>query len=165
MRLHETLIQDPGLGVQQIQAQIQNLCLEMKNLKKEQVPRSEVQDEVWCIRCRSQGHDKYHYPIFLNYVVMRGPTPLQLEAQAGPSTTTPLWCTICHVGGKHNTDNCHLLPKFNQTPQQLFCTFCRSVGHEEIDYYSYHANMVHKVLKRSPECTDSRDLDRIEERI
>ena len=29
MRLHETLIQDPGLGVQQINAQLQNLCLEM----------------------------------------------------------------------------------------------------------------------------------------
>jgi len=29
MRLHETLIQDLGLGVQQIQVQIQNLCLEM----------------------------------------------------------------------------------------------------------------------------------------
>ena len=33
MRLHETLLQDPGLGVQKIQAQIQNLCLEMKKLK------------------------------------------------------------------------------------------------------------------------------------
>jgi len=34
MRLHETPIQDPGLGVQQIQAQIQNLCLEMQSLKQ-----------------------------------------------------------------------------------------------------------------------------------
>jgi len=33
MRLHETPIQDPGLGVQQITAQLQNLCLEMKSLK------------------------------------------------------------------------------------------------------------------------------------
>jgi len=29
MRLHETLIQDPNLGVQQIHVQLKNLCLEM----------------------------------------------------------------------------------------------------------------------------------------
>ena len=29
MRLHETFVQDRGLGVQQIQAQVQNLCLEI----------------------------------------------------------------------------------------------------------------------------------------
>jgi len=33
MRLHETLLQDPGLGVHQIQVKIPNLCLEMKKLK------------------------------------------------------------------------------------------------------------------------------------
>lgn len=33
MRLHETPIQHPGLGVQQIHAQLQNLCLEMQSLK------------------------------------------------------------------------------------------------------------------------------------
>ena len=34
MRLQETPLQDPGLGVQQIQAHIQNLCLEMTKLKQ-----------------------------------------------------------------------------------------------------------------------------------
>ena len=29
MRLHETPIQDPGMGVQQIHTQLQNLCLEI----------------------------------------------------------------------------------------------------------------------------------------
>ena len=33
IRLHETPIQDPRLGVQQIHAQLQNLCLEMQSLK------------------------------------------------------------------------------------------------------------------------------------
>ena len=33
MRLHETPIKDPGLGVQQIHAQLLNLCLEMQILK------------------------------------------------------------------------------------------------------------------------------------
>jgi len=33
MRLHETLMQDPNLGVQQIHTQLNNLCLEMQSLK------------------------------------------------------------------------------------------------------------------------------------
>lgn len=33
MRLHETPIHDPGLRVQQIHVQLQNLCLEMQILK------------------------------------------------------------------------------------------------------------------------------------
>ena len=38
MRLHETIILDPGLGVQQIHVQLQNLSLEMQSLKQERVP-------------------------------------------------------------------------------------------------------------------------------
>ena len=33
MRLYETLMQDPNLGVQQIHVQLKNLCLEMQSLK------------------------------------------------------------------------------------------------------------------------------------
>ena len=40
MRLHETHIQDRGLGVQQIHVQLQNLCLEMQSLKRDRTPRS-----------------------------------------------------------------------------------------------------------------------------
>ena len=132
MRLHETPIQDPGLGVQQIQAQIQNLCLEIQKLKQDWV--MEVWEEVWSIKCRGQGHDKDHCPVAVNLVVIGGPTPLRPEAQARPSVITPLWCAICQVGGKHNTNNCHLLPKYNQTSQQLFCNFC---PYEERDCHSY----------------------------
>ncbi len=35
MRLHETPIQDLGLGVQQINAQLKILCLEMQSLKQD----------------------------------------------------------------------------------------------------------------------------------
>jgi len=33
MRLHETPMQDPNLGVQQIHAELKNLCLEMQSMK------------------------------------------------------------------------------------------------------------------------------------
>ena len=42
LRLHETPIQDPSLGVQQIHAQLQNLCLEMHSLKQDTTPRPEA---------------------------------------------------------------------------------------------------------------------------
>lgn len=73
-------IQDLGLGVQQIQAQVQNLCLEIQKLKQEQSTCSEVWEEVWCIKCRSQGHDKDHCLGSMNFVVTGGPTPLRPEA-------------------------------------------------------------------------------------
>lgn len=57
--------------------------------------------------------------------------PLRPEAQAGLSVGPVLWCTIFQVARKHTTDNCHLLYKFVQTPQKLFCNFCRLVGHDE----------------------------------
>ena len=67
--------------------------------------------------------------------------PLRPEAQAGPSAAPMLWCAICQIGGKHTTDNCHLLHKYTQTPQQLFCSFCRSVGHNEHTCRSYELMM------------------------
>lgn len=131
MRLHETPIQDPGLGVQQIHSQLQNLCLEMQSLKQERVPQSEVCTKVGCIKCKSQGHNKDHCPIFANYLAGGGPMPLRLELQVGPSAVPALWCTICQVGGKHATKDYHLLQKYTQTPQQLYCNLCRLVGHDE----------------------------------
>ena len=131
MRLHETLVQDPRLGVQQIHMQLQNLCLEMQILKQERAPRLDARTEVGCIKCKSHGHDTDHCPVFANYLAGGGPMPLRLEVQAGPSAAPTLCCAICQVGGKHATDNCHLLQKYTQTPQQLYCNFCRSVGHDE----------------------------------
>ena len=29
----------------------------------------------------------------------------------------------------HRPQECHLLQKYVQTPKNLFCTFCKSVGH------------------------------------
>lgn len=141
MRLHETPISDPGLGVQQIHAQLQNLSLEMQSLKQERVSRPEVCVEVGCIKCKSQAHDKDHCPVFANYLARGGPMPLKVEVQEIPSAALALWCAICQVGGKHATDNCHLLEKYTQTPQQLYCNFCRSVGHDEGTCRSYDLMM------------------------
>jgi len=69
MRLHETQILDPRLGVQQIHVQLHNLNLELQSLKQERVSRLKVRTEVTCVKCKSQAHDKDHFPVFVNYLV------------------------------------------------------------------------------------------------
>lgn len=61
-----------------------------------------------------------------------------------PSTGVPLWYAICQIFGKHATENYHLLQKFVHTPQQLFCTLYKSVGHDELNYHSY------ELMKKDP---------------
>lgn len=87
MRLHETPIQDPGLGIQQIHMELQNLSLEMQSLKQDRTPRQEAHEEVWCIKFKGRGHDKDHCLVFVKYL-----------AQTGLSTTPTLSCTICEDG-------------------------------------------------------------------
>lgn len=48
MGLHETPIQDLGLGFQQIHTKLQNKCLEMQSFKQDRAPWLEVCEEVWC---------------------------------------------------------------------------------------------------------------------
>lgn len=95
MTLHQTQILDPRLGVQQIHAQLKNLCLEMQILKQDRTTWPEAREEVWCIKCKGQGHDKDHCPVFMNFLTGGGSMPLRPEAQAGPSMAPTLWCMIC----------------------------------------------------------------------
>jgi len=66
---------------------------------------------------------------------------LRLEAQAGPSAMLALWCAICKIEGKHAIDNYHLLQKYTQNSQQLFCNFCRLEGHDEHTCRTYELMM------------------------
>ena len=99
----------------------------MQSLKQDRTSHLEVRDEVWCIKCKGQGHAKEHYPVFANYLVGGGPMRLGLEAQVGDSMTRALWCAICQIAGKHAT----------QTSKHFFCYFCRLLGHHEHNCRSY----------------------------
>ena len=68
-----------------------------------------------------------------------------------------LWCAICQGVGQHVTDNCHLLQKFVQTLEQLFCNFCKYVGHDERHFRSYKLMMERTPTYRMQEKT--RPLD------
>ena len=88
---------------------------------------------------------------------------LRLEAQAGPSEVPALWCTIFQIGGKHAIDNYHLSQKYTQNSQQLFCNFCRSVGHDELTYMRYELMMDKNTTYRVH--AESRPLDQNAEMV
>ena len=91
MTLHDTAILDATFGVQQIHAKLKNLYLEFQSLKKEKAAWLEVNEEVWCLKCKNQGHDKDHYLVFTNYMAGGGLILLSLEAQAGLGTGPASW--------------------------------------------------------------------------
>lgn len=70
-------------------------------MKKEKAARPEVRKEVWCLKCKKQGNDNDHCPIFVNYIIGGGPMPLGQGALVGPSAGPALWCVICQVARKH----------------------------------------------------------------
>ena len=72
MRLEASPMFDSTLGMDQIQKQLVNITLELQSLKI----GKEVQEEVWCTRCRTEGHSKEHYPVFPEYLVSGAPNPL-----------------------------------------------------------------------------------------
>ena len=69
--------------------------------------------------------------MFMNYLAGGGSMPLRPEAQVGPNMALSLWCAIFQIEGKHATGKCHLLQMYTENSQQLFCNFCRLVGHDE----------------------------------
>lgn len=109
----------------------------MQSLKQDRTARLEVHEELWCVKGKGLGHDKDHFQMLTNYLTRGRPMLLRLEAQARPSAAPPLWCIIFQIGGKHAMENCHLLQKYTQNSEQLFCNFCRLMGHDDHTCRSY----------------------------
>ena len=84
--------------------------------------------DIWCLRCKAQGHAKDNCPIFAEYLVSGDPNPL--PRMQGP------WCEICKTQG-HQPQQFPLLHKYVQTPKNLYYVFCKSVGHDEQDCWAY----------------------------
>ena len=69
-------------GIAQIQAQLTEMDLEIRDMKKEK----STHEEVWCICSQTKGHDKDQFPVLRNYLNTGAPNPLN------PSV---LYCEIC----------------------------------------------------------------------
>ena len=52
MRLEASSLSESIMGMDQLQKQLVNITLELQSLKK----GKEVREEVWCTRCRTEGH-------------------------------------------------------------------------------------------------------------
>ena len=128
MKLEASPIAETSARMTQIQNQLAQLTLQLHDIKK----GKEVQEIVWCTKCRTKGHSKEHCSLFVEYLASGTPDPL-------PQARGP-WCEICRTNG-HRPQDYHLLKKYVQTPKSLFCTFCKSVGHDENNCRAYELMM------------------------
>ena len=72
MKMEESPIAETSVGMVNIHNQLANLTLQLHDMKKDK----EVREEVWCTRCRTEGHSKEHCPVFAEYLASGVPNPL-----------------------------------------------------------------------------------------
>ena len=85
MKLETTPVED-NLGIAQIQAQLVEMALELRDMKK----GKSIHEEVWCTRCRIEVHDKEQCPVLRNYLNTGAPNPFNPNF---------LYCEICRTTG------------------------------------------------------------------
>ena len=123
-KLEALPIGDGDTSMVHIQSQLDNLTIQLQGIKK----GKESRKELWCTKCRTNGHTKDKCSKFMNNVASSTPNPL--NGQGLP------WCHICQSRG-HRDEECIYLQKVVSTCANLFYKFCKSVGHEEKDYRAY----------------------------
>jgi hypothetical protein len=77
-------------------------------------------EQIWCTKCRTEGHHKDECPTFAEYMAAEAPNPLPRGG----------YCEICNKWG-HNLHDFPLLQKYQSTSRNLFYAFCKSVGNED----------------------------------
>jgi hypothetical protein len=86
MKLEASPIGDSG-GMAQVQTQLVSLTIQLAELTK----GKEKQEQVWCTKCRTEGHHKDECPTFAQYLVTGAPNPLPGGG----------YCEICKKWGHH----------------------------------------------------------------
>jgi hypothetical protein len=125
MKLESAPMGESSSGMSQILSQLTSLSLQVEDIKKDK--GKDKREDIWCVRCRSEGHDKEHCPVFHEYLASGAPSPLK-------QVTLP-WCKVCR--NRHRPGECYYMQKYVQTPANLYCTFCKSVGHDDRDCRAY----------------------------
>ena len=125
MKFEASLIRETGVGMNQIQAQLANLTLQLQDMKKEK----QEHDDLWCMWCCVGGHNKNTCSTFRNYFLSREPNPL--------SCARVPWCHICQLYG-HRHENYSYMQNMVTKAKILYYSFCHSVGHKDKDYRAYN---------------------------
>jgi hypothetical protein len=85
MKLESTPMGESSLGMSQILSQLTSLSLQVEDMKK--AKGKYKREDVWYVRCRSEGHDKEHCPLFHEYLALGVSSPLK-------QVNLP-WCDVC----------------------------------------------------------------------
>jgi hypothetical protein len=66
MKLESTPMAESSYGMSQILSQLTRLSLQVEDMKKDN--EKYKREEIWCIGCKLEGHDKEHCPLFHEYL-------------------------------------------------------------------------------------------------
>ena len=83
MKLESSSVGDTGSRMIQIESQLANLTVQLQDIKR----GKEVQEELWCTRCQTEGHHKDNFSMLMNYVAVGAPNPINTRGMP--------WCRIC----------------------------------------------------------------------
>jgi hypothetical protein len=104
MKLESTPMGESSSGMSQILSQLTSLSLQVEDMKKDK--GKDKREDIWCIRCKLEGHDKEHCPLFHEYLASGALSPLK-------QITLP-WCEVCR--NRHCPGECYYMQKYVQTP-------------------------------------------------
>jgi len=85
MNLESTSMGESNSGMSQILSQLTSLSVRVEDMKRDK--GKDKREDIWCVKCRSEGHDKEHCPLFNEYLASRALSPLK-------QVTLP-WCEVC----------------------------------------------------------------------
>jgi hypothetical protein len=97
MKLESTPMGESSSGMSQILSQLTSLSLQVEDMKKDK--GKDKREDIWCVRCRSEGHDKEHYPLFNEYLAFGALSPLK-------QVNLP-WCEVCR--NRHHPGECYYM--------------------------------------------------------
>ena len=92
MKLEDSPIGYGTGGMIQIQSHLDNLTIQLQDIKR----GKEVQEDLWCTRCRERGHTKDDFPTYMNYISSGALNPLSNQGLP--------WCNICQTRGHRDVD-------------------------------------------------------------
>jgi hypothetical protein len=77
MKLEAAPVGESIPGMSHILNQLTSLSLQVEDMKKDK--GKEKREDIWCIKCKSEGHDKENCPLFHEYLAFGAPNPLKQD--------------------------------------------------------------------------------------
>jgi hypothetical protein len=119
LQLEENQYQQTDPAIEEMKEDLKKLMFQLNQNKNK-----DKREVVWCTTCRTKGHHKNKCPNFAQYMAAGMPNPLP---------TGGLCYKICKKSG-HDPYHCTMMQKYQTVPKSSYCTFCKSVGHDDKDF-------------------------------